>query len=68
MDENRKKWLLLRITSIVLFFAVFLMLFYSMLHSDDNYTAIEFEGKRFGNSIFYEYDEKLYALIPSGGY
>ena len=68
MDENRKKWLLLKITSIVLFFAVFLMLFYSMLHSDDNYTAIEFEGKRFGNSIFYEYDGKLYALIPSGGY
>lgn len=68
MDENRKKWLLLRITSIVLFFAVFLMLFYTMLHSDDNYTAIEFEGKRFGNSIFYEYDGKLYALIPSGGY
>ncbi len=35
---------------------------------DDTYVNIERSGERIGNSFFYKYDNKIYVLIPSGGY
>ena len=50
--------------SLVITFFVFRQLF----DVDDTYINIERSGQRIGNSIFYKYDNKIYALIPSGGY
>ena len=50
--------------SLVIVFFVFRQLF----DVDDTYVNIERSGKRIDNSVFYKYDGKIYALIPSGGY
>jgi len=50
--------------SLVIVFFVFRQLF----GVDDTYVNIERSGERIDNSIFYKYDGKIYALIPSGGY
>ncbi len=50
--------------SLVIVFFVFRQLF----DVDDTYVNIERSGERIDNSVFYKYDGKIYALIPSGGY
>ena len=42
--------------------------FFSMARNDGNYTAIDTNGERIKYSIYYKYDGKIYAMIPSGGY
>lgn len=53
---------------LLCFFTVVLMFFYSMDRVDDNYMNIEAKREQIGRSIFYKYDNKIYAAVPSGGY
>lgn len=65
-ESTRSKVLgicLILVSLIIAFFT-----FSQLLVKDDTYVNIERSGQRIGNSIFYKYDNKIYALIPSGGY
>lgn len=54
---------LILVSLVIAFFT-----FSQLLVRDDTYVNIERSGKQIGNSVFYKYDGKIYALIPSGGY
>ena len=54
---------LILISLVIVFFVL-----RQLLDVDDTYVNIERSGQRIGNSIFYKYDGKIYALVPSGGY
>lgn len=51
---------------IVLLACIFFL--YSMTQHDGDYTVISNQGQRIEQSIYYKYDGKVYAMIPSGGY
>ena len=51
---------------IVLLACIFFL--YSMAQHDGDYTVISNQGQRIEQSIYYKYDGKVYAMIPSGGY
>ena len=59
---------ILGICLILFILAIAFFTFSQLLVRDDTYVNIERSGQRIGNSIFYKYDNKIYALIPSGGY
>lgn len=59
---------ILGICLILAILAIAFFTFSQLLRGDDTYGNIERSGQRIGNSIFYKYDNKIYALIPSGGY
>ncbi|WP_459541488.1 DKNYY domain-containing protein, partial [Parvimonas micra] len=59
---------ILGICLILFILAIAFFTFSQLLVRDDTYVNIERSGERIGNSIFYKHDNKIYALIPSGGY
>ncbi|MFT4445182.1 DKNYY domain-containing protein [Parvimonas sp. G1967] len=65
-ESTRSK--ILGICLILFILAIAFFTFSQLLVRDDTYVNIERSGQRIGNSIFYKYDNKIYALIPSGGY
>ena len=59
---------ILGICLILASFVIAIFAFSQLLDKDNTYINIERSGERIENSIFYKYDGKIYALIPSGGY
>ena len=59
---------ILGICLILAGFVIAIFAFSQLLDKDNTYINIERSGERIENSIFYKYDGKIYALIPSGGY
>lgn len=59
---------ILGICLILFILAIAFFTFSQLPVRDDTYVNIERSGQRIGNSIFYKYDNKIYSLIPSGGY
>ncbi|WP_462247469.1 DKNYY domain-containing protein [Parvimonas micra] len=71
MDRKENESIRSKILGICLILAILAIAFFTfsqLLVRDDTYVNIERSGERIGNSIFYKYDNKIYALIPSGGY
>ena len=71
MDWKENESIRSKILGICLILAILAIAFFTfsqLLVRDDTYVNIERSGQRIGNSIFYKYDNKIYALIPSGGY
>lgn len=71
MDRKENESIRSKILGICLILVILAIAFFTfsqLLVRDDTYVNIERSGQRIGNSIFYKYDNKIYALIPSGGY
>ena len=67
-EEIKPNYLAIKIgLPLMVIFACALFLF-SLARNDDNYTSIDTKGERIKYSIYYKYDGKIYAMIPSGGY
>ena len=67
-EEIKPNYLAIKIgLPLMVIFACVLFLF-SLARNDDNYTSIDTKGERIKYSIYYKYDGKIYAMIPSGGY
>ena len=60
--------LVLKISAMLMVLLACIIFLYSMIYRDNTYVNIEENGQRIQQSIFYKYDGKIYALIPSGGY
>ena len=65
-ESTRSK--VLGICLILLSFVIAFVSLSQVFGTDNTYVNIERSGKQIGNSVFYKYDGKIYALIPSGGY
>lgn len=71
MDRKENESIRSKILGICLILVILAIAFFTfsqLLVRDDTYVNIERSGEKIGNSIFYKYDNKIYALIPSGGY
>lgn len=67
-EEIKPNYLAIKLgLPLMVIFACALFLF-SLARNDDNYTSIDTKGERIKYSIYYKYDGKIYAMIPSGGY
>ena len=67
-EEIKPNYLAIKLgLPLMVIFACVLFLF-SLARNDDNYTSIDTKGERIKYSIYYKYDGKIYAMIPSGGY
>ena len=60
--------LVLKISAMLMVLLACIIFLYSMIYRDNTYVNIEENGQRIKQSIFYKYDGKIYALIPSDGY
>lgn len=72
MYEEKKRLGKIFLTLLVMaMFAVAGLLFFraqeELFQKGNRNYEIEQAGKRYGNSIFYQYQDKIYAAIPSGG-
>ena len=71
MDRKENESIRSKILGICLILVSLTIVFFTfsqLLVRDDTYVNIERSGERIGNSFFYKYDNKIYVLIPSGGY
>ena len=67
-EEIKPNYLAIKLgLPLMVIFACVLFLF-SLARNDDNFTSIDTKGERIKYSIYYKYDGKIYAMIPSGGY
>lgn len=67
-EEIKPNYLAIKLgLPLMVIFACAFFLF-SLASNDDNYTSIDTKGERIKYSIYYKYDGKIYAMIPSGGY
>ena len=67
-EEIKPNYLAIKLgLPLMVIFACAFFLF-SLARNDDNYTSIDTKGERIKYSIYYKYDGKIYAMIPSGGY